>query len=1530
MHSDDSGSNEFEYDPLSETQINGVGKGSIGTAPERIAVYRLEAEIGRGGMGVVYQAIDSTLQRRVALKLLLHSAQIDVTSVKRFHNEALAAAKLSHPNIVHVHNVGEDKGIHFIAMQFIDGSNLQQIMKRIRDQVSEQHPVAGSTKPKERDQTSPMTPGRSGGTSAKSDHDSGVEWSAKDFTVQRSGSQLRVGRRVINGVAKLGADVADALQHAHEMGIIHRDIKPSNLMLDKSGRIWVSDFGLAHISTNPGLTRTGAVLGTYRYMSPEQAAGNHHFLDHRSDVYSLGATLFEMIALRPAYDQQGSEQILKAILYAPTPSLSKICRDVPSDLSLILETAMAKNPADRYATAGEMAEDLRRFLTGQPVKASPLPAWKRVKYWISRHQKLAVGVVAGLVCAMLTSTASAFLLFIAFEGERAARQETEKALQVSEGLRSLLNAGFQLEKSPGLSLALALNAEGSPLLEQRQAIQEAWDRCHEYAIYEYPAGVASMVRCSRDGSRVVTCAYLGQKSDGGPSCRIHDAKDGSLLVAIDSKDAISSAVFSPDGRYVLTATEPPREEGRSRAQQMSINPCLYDAQTGKFVRRFEGMTIRKADEACFSPDGKRVLLCRDKETVVVDLEKNAQTLIKGNSGTVVQSTFGADGKFVLSLTNDGIVHVRDPESLRELRPTIKVEGDPWTTTLGFADRGQKILVRDAQNLRMFSATVEADQPEDLFPVRKERAFCECPDSGVICLYSPGVNTVSIVSPQDFQSITEIQMPDRVDSVVLRQNRRLVAVSAGKSLYLFDSETARLRSILRGHTADLLDFCVQPAESAVVTSANDGTLRLWHLESGEHQLTIPRKADEHGELRRANLPVFSGDGSQLALTCFESRVTRFVRPDGTWLADELNGTIFGERFRPEAAMLATDHSWRVHDVFTGRLQYERHTAEMIHSDSAVLGNGTRLLQRVLSSDGHLTNIQTKSRLHLRLEDEEIRSTTHSINDQLLLVGTAQGRCRLYDVMTGKVLWQQQIASPVLATALSQDESMIAVIDQSGFMHVWSRGVEALPRQFAVNEYSQLAFLRNEHVVIWHPQVAQPVRCIALSDGHTVAEIETGAWSDVAINATRPVIYLNSESGEKLWEPLTNRQRVLGSQRARSFCMLKDSTASIPYPATGEPWKLVIRSLDDESATPKAITLEHTPERISAASAEDLFAVSFVGYEANVCDSKTGVTRFRSLPHDTRISYAGFDKSGETVVTVSGDGMVGFTRNAGDRQVLRTAGQETIAAARLSPDGTVLAIGTTTGQLLLVGVNERRFVESPKTMLDSSVKQITFDETGRNVAAIDQKGAIQVVDLQTREARLFNVPEAVGIDISPDGDYLLVAGSLPDSKGLLTQIKINAGERESLFDAHGLTAVWAGYSPDGKLIAAINSDYELVVRERTGKEVLSLDGPLNTVLHAAFLPDGHTLMTSHPDRMCCWDLNDRRETMRMEQPGLLVPRTEFAYEWHPEVPKTAAVLQYGEKLRVRLLEPEVQTKASFTRSLTASEQHRYSLSYGQKKK
>ncbi|MFO0976489.1 MAG: protein kinase [Planctomycetaceae bacterium] len=1509
MHSgSDSGSSEFEYDPLSDTQINRPGGGGIGTAPDRISVYRLEAEIGRGGMGVVYQAIDSTLQRRVALKLLLHSAQIDVTSVKRFHNEALAAAKLSHPNIVHVHNVGEDKGIHFIAMQFIDGSNLQQIMKRIRDQVSEQHPVAGSTKPKERDQTSPMTPGGSGGTSAKSDHDSGVEWSAKDFTVQRSGSQLRVGRRVINGVAKLGADVADALQHAHEMGIIHRDIKPSNLILEKSGRIWVSDFGLAHISTNPGLTRTGAVLGTYRYMSPEQAAGNHHFLDHRSDVYSLGATLFEMIALRPAYDQQGSDQILKAIMYAPTPSLSKICRDVPADLSLILETAMAKNPADRYATAGEMAEDLRRFLTGQPVKASPLPAWKRVKYWISRHQKLAVGVVAGLVCAMLTSTASAFLLFGAFEGERAARQETEKALQVSEGLRSLANAGLQLEKSPGLSLALALNAEGAPLLEQRQAIQEAWDRCHEYAIYEYPAGVASMVRCSRDGSRVVTCAYLGQTSDGGPSCRIHDTKDGSLLVAIDSKDAISSAVFSPDGRYVLTATEPPREEGRSRLQQMSINPCLYDAQTGKFVRRFEGMTIRKADETCFSPDGQRLLLCRGGDAVIVDLSNNQQILMRGEATDLVFSSFSSDGRKVLTLNVAGNLRVLDAESLKDTRPALKLEDDPWTAKIAIADSGQKIIVRDSKKLRLFDAVVDAEHPETIFPARDEQKFCESKEGGLIAVYGSFGEKVLILSPEDFQVVTEIPVEGRIESVAMEQNLRLVAVNTGNEVCLFDIETAQLLSCLRGHTQKILDVTFHAQGSAVFTGANDGTLRMWRVLSGHQRESFPRDFDDAEGFRTNIAPVVSRDGKYVALSSVEAYRTRFVRPDGTCLPDELSGALVDEDFRPEAALLTTSHSWRVHDVATGKLSYQRRSSAQSQPDSAILSAGTRMLQRIVDSDAYLVNLDTKSRIHLRLESEDIRDSDVSLDQSMLLVSTTTGTCRLYDAASGDELWQESIHSPISDATLSSDNSRVAAMDVTGKVTIWNRSDSAAPAvQFLAPDSSSILFLNNSHVLVWHHALDKSVRCFDVSNGQLVAETSAGEWSEVVVHKTKPLAIVNSSSGAKLWEPVDNKESIFCQSRIRTPRMLSESIAGLLF---DKNWQIVQWPLDNLQTPSLNIPVSGTPLRLSVAEDESLLGVSIEEYMTLVHDRETGRIAFRSAAHTHPISLAGFDEKGQTLVTVSSDGTVGFTRATGEKDYVQLSEIKGSVSAQLSPDGTILTACDENGMLSILGVNERRPLEPVKFAFSGAVQQIRYGGSSRFLAIAYKDGRVLIADLQTREVKDFPVHEGLRcIDFSDDGKTLLLSG-----KGPLIALDVSSGEEKPAFENGPANVIWSAYSPDGKAVALITADNELEARSLDGGVLLRVNVSAGRVLHAAFHPDGRHLVTSHPEKMLIWDLQSQAEVYRVSVTAGQAERFSRNLEWNPFVGDTGLMIWDMASATMRSTAPET---LPFQRKLTRRE-------------
>lgn len=1517
MHSDDSGSNEFEYDPLSVTQINGVGRGSIGTAPERIAVYRLEAEIGRGGMGVVYQAIDSTLQRRVALKLLLHSAQIDVTSVKRFHNEALAAAKLSHPNIVHVHNVGEDKGIHFIAMQFIDGSNLQQIMKRIRDQVSEQHPVAGSTKPKERDQTSPMTPGGSGGTSAKSDHDSGVEWSAKDFTVQRSGSQLRVGRRVINGVAKLGADVADALQHAHELGIIHRDIKPSNLMLDKSGRIWVSDFGLAHISTNPGLTRTGAVLGTYRYMSPEQAAGNHHFLDHRSDVYSLGATLFEMIALRPAYDQQGSEQILKAILYAPTPSLSKICRDVPSDLSLILETAMAKNPADRYATAGEMAEDLRRFLNGQPVKASPLPAIKKVKYWISRHQKLAVGVVAGLVCAMLTSTASAFLLFGAFENEREARQETEKALQVSEGLRSLANAGLQLEKSPGLSLALALNAEGAPLLEQRQAIQEAWDRCHEYAIYEYPAGVASMVRCSRDGSRVVTCAYLGQTSDGGPSCRIHDAKDGSLLVAIDSKDAISSAVFSPDGRYVLTATEPPREEGRSRAQQMSINPCLYDAKTGKFVRRFEGMTIKKADESCFSHDGRQLILCRGNVALIVDLNSNQQISIRGADRNLIQASFSQEGTRVLTIDESGKLRIVDVMTLADIRPSdkLRIEGDPWLAKVSFVDSGRKVIVRDNANLRMITAAIGPNQADEAFPVRDEHNYFECPESGLICVYSPNGTQLSVLSPGDFQPVTNISIDGNIESVVMFNTLRCIAVNTGEEVCLYDSETGRLCDTLRGHTQRVLDLTLSSANSCLFTVANDHTLRLWHLNSGARRHSLPKDLDTNDSYTPAGSPAFSPSADRLAVSCFESTSTRIVNSDGTWNQDSFPGTLVNDVFLPDAMLLTTDYSWRVQDSTTGRLSYRRQSPNKTQAGSTVLCSGKRMLQRTVQSEAYLVNLETLSRIDLKRDADDILEAVPTEDHQYVLLGTAGGDCRLHSAISGEVIWQRNISAPVRSIVANTGNNLIVALDNTGVLSVWDRSAEIdKVKHYTVHNATNIRLLNDDTIVAWHQFDAAKVQVLSLEDGTAIADFPSSEGTDVCSLIGEPKVLVNSSTGAVVWEPLSGKAWSLTEQKLQSPILLPNHLVAFRMNHQSKTWQIVKWNLIDEGSVELEINVSGKPSKLAVSQNGEYFGVSTRHFLAKAFSVESGKLEFESTSHDGVVEFATLDQTGKVLVTAGHDGEICFTSNTGQVTRLSKILDPRRTVCQISQDGTTLAVGGPEGKVTLINVHAHKIngtVDLPWTV---PTDQLEFDGSGQFGVAMARNEGVVHFDTQTKELRFTKLTSIVGLDFSSDGRGVLVVTADPNDS-LLFLDPLN-GKTRSLQMHLSSPARWAAFSPDGDSCAVVDENGELLVLNHLSGEVkLHVKTHRGRVFHAAFDPSGDRIIASHPLSLAVWDIDAKAEGFVFPQPTPTPLTHHDRWRWQPFAKNSSLILLSDDP--IRYVDLDVKRLAATARKLQPSE-------------
>jgi eukaryotic-like serine/threonine-protein kinase len=359
---------------LTESQFRSgqASRGDIGD-------FRLIREIGRGGMGVVYESVQVSLGRRVALKVLPFAAAIDEKQITRFKNEAQAAAQVDHPNIVPVYAVGQDDGIHYFAMQLIGGKSLAERIIELRAQAELTVTANCETKSTLR-------------TKAALDH--------------------------VQAVARMGVQAANALHAAHEIGVVHRDVKPSNLLLDEKGKVWITDFGVARCKTGVELTETGKLIGTMRYMSPEQTMGQPALVDHRTDVYSLGVTLYELAALRHPFEGVSDAMLATELGRTGWRRPSHWNASIPADFENIILKAMSESREDRYATAREMEDDLQRFVDGKPTLARRPTLAARVNKWTWRHRRsvaVAMGILVMVVSGLLVS------LFV-ISGERAAKE----------------------------------------------------------------------------------------------------------------------------------------------------------------------------------------------------------------------------------------------------------------------------------------------------------------------------------------------------------------------------------------------------------------------------------------------------------------------------------------------------------------------------------------------------------------------------------------------------------------------------------------------------------------------------------------------------------------------------------------------------------------------------------------------------------------------------------------------------------------------------------------------------------------------------------------------------------------------------------------------------------------------------------------------------------------------------------------------------------------------------------------------------
>ena len=405
---------------LEDVKRDRISSGSRGgrvslPALTRLGDFRIERELGRGGMGVVFEAVQESLDRRVALKVLPQASLLTGNQLERFQREAQIAARLHHTHIVPVYGSGESDGYHWYAMQFIQGIGLD----RWREQQAECPPEGSAA------------------------------W--------RSRARF---------VARIGAAAAEALHAAHGFGTLHRDIKPGNFLLDRDDHLWVTDFGLAKALEADGLTQSGDVLGTLQYMAPEQFAGSY---DVRSEVYALGVTLYELLTLQPAFRGRNRSEIMDRVQSQRIERLAGL-RDLPRDLVVIVDKAMAREPEDRYRDAEALRADLEAFVEDRPIQARRLSALATAWRWCRRNRSTSVLAAAALLAVLLAAVTGWVAYGMTTRAAEQARREEARA--ESNLLLSLAAFGDVFDALVGRDTALAYD-ENPDTGEQTVVVQSA-------------------------------------------------------------------------------------------------------------------------------------------------------------------------------------------------------------------------------------------------------------------------------------------------------------------------------------------------------------------------------------------------------------------------------------------------------------------------------------------------------------------------------------------------------------------------------------------------------------------------------------------------------------------------------------------------------------------------------------------------------------------------------------------------------------------------------------------------------------------------------------------------------------------------------------------------------------------------------------------------------------------------------------------------------------------------------------------------
>ncbi|TWT91972.1 WD40 repeat domain-containing serine/threonine protein kinase [Stieleria varia] len=589
----------------SRAESNGKRTDTDVAGQKKLGDFRILGELGRGGMGVVYEAEQLSLGRRVALKVLPFAAMAQDKALERFRNEVRAAAALDHPNIVSVYSVGEERGVHYYAMQLIRGKSLADVIAELSKLSRGNEAITGESI--SRIVSSVTSQQRSfDATIASGSQEAVVTVTCREIDTVKSDLNTgtlsqSTGMNFFRSAALLGIQAAEALQHAHDQGVLHRDIKPGNLMLDSEAQLYITDFGLARIEADVGMTMTGDILGTLRYMSPEQALANRVVIDHRTDLYALSVTLYELLSLQPVFSSPDRQQLLQQIAFEEPKKLRQIDRSIPGELETIIHKGFEKNPDDRYATAQDFADDLRAFLNDRPIKAKRATITQRTGKLVRRHQAVVATAAIGLF-AMLAIGAG--LMWRSWHRETDLRVAAEN---------SAVDAIQSEARATKLAEAMTAAAEREKHLREQSETSERRAKWNLYVARLYPMGQAL-----KEGDYGLLTQLLEETipADGEP-----DYRGWEWYFLEDQNRAASSALSNPKST--------PADSIRwcSTSNRFATNSSTY---WGRRLRIWDGATLQPIHQITlpsvilefeFSPSGDRIAAgTQDGKLHIVNLD----------------------------------------------------------------------------------------------------------------------------------------------------------------------------------------------------------------------------------------------------------------------------------------------------------------------------------------------------------------------------------------------------------------------------------------------------------------------------------------------------------------------------------------------------------------------------------------------------------------------------------------------------------------------------------------------------------------------------------------------------------------------------------------------------------------------------------------------------------------------------------------------------------------------------------------------